>query len=1310
MTPHQEPYDASRDTFTRGFADELYEWANERGALYQAARDMVVVHGAVNEHHHEHYHSGGRRTSRTTTPSQGDDCPYPGLRSFDTDEAERFFGRETLVHRVMERLELSVADHRPLAVVAPSGAGKSSLLRAGLLPGLAQGRLPGSRHWPQLLLTPTAEPLAALASGLARLTGVEPALVAEATEAGSGRLASLVRERFDLSPDRRVVLVVDQLEEVFTLCRDATARRRFLDVLADLTASGTPSGDEPPVALTVYGVRADFYGACSAFPHLREALLERQVIVGPMSEDEVRRAVTSPAERDRLTVTPEFVDTVLRDLRGTTPRDEGAYEAGRLPLLAHALRATWLERRGDTLTVDSYRDTGGIDGAVAATAEEEFGKLSPGAQRAARSMFLDLVRIGDDVEVTRRRRTRADLLLAAADPEAVPDIAERFTRARLLTQGVDRQDGTVTVEVTHEALLSAWPRLRRDWIGSGRSGQAVRQGVQEAAVAWERGGRRDTSVLYGGAKLELARDWAADAGPDDLTPLVQDFLSASERHERRSARFRRGAMSAVCLFAVLALVAAAVAFQQSRRAVEQRDNAIFDRVSAEADRQRETNGALAAQLDLVAHGMRPTDRLRTRLTTTANSLLPIALPGDFGSAPPVGYHRTGRLATGGPSLRFWDAKDTARPALLATEPHVREGAAASAVAYSQRGDVVARGGGDGEVQLLDVSDARRPVTLASPTAARGVVVSLQFSPDGRTLAVANTLTAGHVTSGTVTLLDISDPERPRRASTVVSVERQGITSVAFSPDGRTLAVTGGTGPGNERRLLVRLWNVSDPSRPTALGADLGGHNGVVHRAAFSPVGSVLVTAGGDGRALIRDVSDPLRPKVVNTLYLSSPLASIAFSPGGHMLATGETSGAINIWNIGAPSQTRTIVPTLRAHASLVSHLAFDPTGRTLASGGGDGKILLWRMPTGLVVMGGGEAAMALALSGDGRLLAAASGPYVTLFDFSDTRRLRHIGGLETRFRGTVTSLAFRPGPDASAGKDGDSGGLVLATGDRGGDVRLWDVSKSTRPVEIGTALAGQTKPVSAIAFDAGGSTLVAASLDLQGGYVGGLRAWDLADPARPAALGGELHGEQVSIPALVAAPRPGRVYTTDVFGQFRVWRTGEGTVPSISGRASGNQVIMALAAHPRTALLAAGGGDSRIRLWNVSRQASPKAFGRPMPTGGSVWSIAFAPDGAMLAGGDAVGQIRQWNTSDPGRATLYGLPVTGHNSTVTALRYAPRGGALLSAGQDGTVRLWQTDPAAAKASLCSSTRSAMTPDVWKEYVSPALPYDPPCGA
>ncbi|MFD6534545.1 NACHT and WD repeat domain-containing protein [Streptomyces sp. NPDC060184] len=1287
MTSRREPEQKAR-------AVEQIAWASGRAGVYQSAENMIVVNGGV-LHRHEHYHSGGEDYGRTSTPSTVETCPYPGLRPFRMDESEWFFGREALVSKVMDRLEDCLTDRIPLAVVAPSGAGKSSLLRAGVLPALAKGQLPGSRHWPQLLLTPTADPPAALAAGLANLIGAEEALVAEAMGAGPSTLSALLRGRLELPSGGRVVVVVDQLEELFTLCHEESVRRRFVDLLAGLTGT---TGTEEPAVVAVYGLRADFYGSCATFPHLRDALVNRQVIVGPMTDDEVRSAVIRPAQRTGLSLAKGLVEVILGDLRGTSGQGGGAYEAGRLPLLAHALRATWRERRDDTLTVDSYRDTKGIDGAVAATAEEEFGKLSPVQQQAARLMFLSLVSIGKGGEVTRRRRTRRDLLLAAADPHAVPDVAERFTRARLLTQGVEREQGTV--EVTHEALLWAWPRLRHLWIGAGKDGVAVRQELEEAAVAWESDGRRDVTALHRGARLQVARTWASGASPEDLTPLVRDFLDASGRQQRRAQLLKRGAVVAVTVLALLASGLAALARDQTRDALDQRDNAIFERVAAEADRQRPTDTALAAQLDLVAYGMRPTASLRTRLMTEAGSVMSTALPERFPIVNSVAFGPHDELATGAVTLRFWNASDPTRPAPLTSALSAGKGVSVQPVAYNVRGDLLVRGGSDGTIRILDVSEARHPVTLSAPVSvAQGAVVSVRFSPDNRTLALG-TLTAGNSTTGTVQLWDVADPRRPRRLSTVTVARQQGVSSVAFSPDGATLAVGGGTTGSTGSASLLRLWNVSDPARPAALGGAVAGHTSIVNQVAFSPVGHVMASAGSDDKVLVWDVSDPGRPKAVARLFLSNPANSVAFSPDGSVLATGDQSGDINLWNVGAPSSTRALGPPLRGHTSTVNSLAFDSTGHTLASGSGDGRALLWRLPPTLAVTGGGQAVEALTTTGDGRLLAVASGRRVTLWNVSDPARLTRLGALPP-FSSGVNTVSFKPGT---------AGGTVLATGDFGGHVRLWDVSAPARPAEIGTALPGQTKPVGALAFDADGHTLLAATFDIQGGSAGGIRAWDVADVDHPAALGdAELPEQQWPTRGMAAAPGGGYVYTGTFAGAIRVWRTGEGTVPSLAGQVASGQQIFTLAAGPGSRLIATGNGDSRVRLWDVSRPQSPTAVGEPLLAGGIVSSAGFAPDGGLLASGNTLGQIRLWDSSDPAHTTAYGLPVTGHGGWVNALLFGPRDGLLITGGQDGTVRLWQTDPARARTLLCASTQRAMTPARWKEYVSPALPYNPPCG-
>ncbi|HEV3361981.1 MAG TPA: hypothetical protein VG247_34650 [Pseudonocardiaceae bacterium] len=541
---------------------------NQGVHLQASAADEASIHQAGRDQHF-HYADGAHQQRRARSGPVAPECPYPGLAAFGPEQARWFFGRDRLIAELTARLDQRLRTGGLQMVVAPSGAGKSSLLRAGLLPRLDQAALPGSDRWPKIVVTPTANPLWALAASIARLTGARVDAVVQEFAADPSRCLSRLsralrgRRNGRADPHPRWVVVVDQFEQLFTLCVDDQQRRTFIDVLTWIACGrADPGAGADLVGLVVLGVRADFYAACVEYPPLRAALQDAPLVVGPMSEPELREAILFPAQNVGLGIEPGLVEVLLRDLGATTGGSAiSGYEAGRLPLLAHALRVSWQQRHGWTLTVAGYRATGGIHWAVAATAEWLFAKLSPAAQYAARSVFLRLVALGGEghhIEDTRRRVARSDLLRVAADPTAVAAVVDTFTQGRLLTQEND------TVEITHEALLRAWPRLR-DWLNTDRAGSRVAQELEDTALAWDRN-RADTAILFRGSRLESARTWAATHTAGALSAVGSAFLAASVWQQRRTAGLRRAAVLSLVILTVAATTLAAFALQQQSTA------------------------------------------------------------------------------------------------------------------------------------------------------------------------------------------------------------------------------------------------------------------------------------------------------------------------------------------------------------------------------------------------------------------------------------------------------------------------------------------------------------------------------------------------------------------------------------------------------------------------------------------------------------------------------------------------------------------------------------------------------------------------
>ena len=460
----------------------------------------------------------GRQTAPAPGPADPDEpveelCPYMGLAAFQAEDAPWFFGRQRLVAELIARL----SEAPFLAVVGPSGSGKSSVLRAGLLSAVGDGALPGADVRATIVITPGGHPVEELAVRLSAQCNVAARSLLGDWRAEPAWLRLATRQALTDAPDgARLLLMVDQFEEIFTLCADEAERHGFIRALAALASEA----DSP--AIVVLGVRADFYARCAEYPELVAVVQDHQVLVGSMTSAELREAIICPAARAGLALEPGLVETVLADV---------GEEPGSLPLLSHALFATWQRRQGDTLTIEGYRAVGGIRQAIGQTADAAYARLDPAQQEIAKDVFLRLTALGEGTSDTRRRASRAELL-DGRDAEVVEVVLGRLAEARLVILDED------SVQVAHEALIREWPMLQ-GWLAEDREGLRIHRRLTEAAGEWEALGR-DPDALYRGVRLAGAREWA-EGRKARLNALEDAFLGASidqERDEQEAVRRR----------------------------------------------------------------------------------------------------------------------------------------------------------------------------------------------------------------------------------------------------------------------------------------------------------------------------------------------------------------------------------------------------------------------------------------------------------------------------------------------------------------------------------------------------------------------------------------------------------------------------------------------------------------------------------------------------------------------------------------------------------------------------------------------------
>jgi WD40 repeat protein len=1111
-------------------------------------------------------------------------CPYRGLFAFREQDAALFFGREELIDRLVDQLT-----RKPLvAVVGPSGSGKSSLVLAGAIPQVRQ-----RDGWAVASLRPAAgtSPFAALAAALLPL--LEPRMT-EADRFGElpklgktlaeGRLVEVADRTLERAGARRLLLVVDQFEELYA--QTPAAAQQFVDVLVQAVTAQRQRGN--PALHIVLTLRADFLGQALEHAGLAQALEGSVLVIGRMSHEQLRRAIVGPAGHE-VAYEAGLVDRILDDV--------GA-EPGNLPLLEFALTLLWERQERRMLTHAAYEALGGVTGALAGHAEQVYLDEFPESEReSARRVFVQLVQPGETTEPTRRVAHRTEL------DEVRWRLAQRLAATRLVVTGRDAA-GVETVEVVHEALISEWERLRH-WVAADHAFRSWQERLRGAVSQWE-GSGRDAGALLRGVPLAEAERWLGQRS-DELSPPEQGFIQASRAFQGRTLRRLRGLAAGLAALVVVAATLGVLAVQwgrradsQSRLAVNQRRLATSRYLVAEADARRSRQADLSILLSVAAFRMADTIQARDNLIRQVNLRRDVQalLTGHSGAVKGVAFSPDGRILAsgGGNQIILWDVARRVRLGKPLTDHRGTVGA----VVFSPDGRILATGGDDGIV-LWDVTRRTQLGTMAKSQQGPPVT-SLAFSRDGRMLASTSEYSYTTKEGGEAVLWDVARRARlgtvPAGLSQLGLGETAFVTSVVFGPDGRTLI-----GATNDGRAV--LWDTARRSRSGVMKTDVGGDGSLV---ALNRDGRTLAFLPSYGGAVY--LFDVARRTPNWVFSHTAEINSIALSPDGRMLAVGGADNTVTLSDVMHPG-------ALAGHAGSGSTFAFSPDGRTLATGGNDKKVVLWdlarRIPRGLPLTGHTGWVSALVFSPDGQVLASSDAPlgeapnprkanHIVLWDLArHKQRDKIVAGHGSTH---VTGLAFSP----------DGRILVSSIGDRAGDgtVVVWDAARGTRLA----TLRGLRGEVAGMAFSPDGRTLAVASDDIS--------LWDVARRTRVVTVlrglgGGGGRSPDYEGRSAVAFSPDGQILAASVGREAILWdvarRTRLATLTA-SGRVAFSPDGRTLAAEET----ATSPNDSpTIGLWDVSRHIR-------LGTIPASRDPAFSPDGHTLATTDFdYGATVLWN-------------------------------------------------------------------------------------
>jgi WD40 repeat protein/transcriptional regulator with XRE-family HTH domain len=1129
-------------------------------------------------------------------------APYKGLLFFDEVDTDLFFGREILTAHLADRVvSLSLdTSTRLLTVVGASGSGKSSLVRAGLAVALKNA------GWDVHVFTPGANPLTTLEAQ------VDPS--PSSTESDC------------------ILILVDQFEEVFTLCRDESERIQFIEKLLTLAQE---SGQKITV---VIALRADFYSHCAQYPSLRNAVAAQQEYIGQMTAEELRRAIEEPAKRGGWNFEPGLVNMLLQDI-GVTGSSEP--EPGALPLLSHALLATWERRRGRTCTLDGYHAIGGVRGAIAETAESVFtDQLNQTQQELAREVFLRLTELGEGTEDTRRRAALNELVRQSSEATQLRAVLNTLAEARLITLNED------SAEVAHEALIREWQRLH-EWLTDDREGLRLHRHLTDSAHEWEARGR-DTSELYRGARLAQAREWAG-LHPNALNLVEKTFLEASNQREQ-------GELG-------------------EREAQRQRELEVAQKL-AETERRSAVN-------------LRGRNRIITAIGTVALVLAILASLFGFRARQNAQLASIRELSASAVNNLGVDPErsillslqavhfnvENHRPVLIEAQDALHRSIQASRViatlhghtldvfgiAVSPNGQRLATLSDDGTIGIWDVTSNQQLLSLPTGLTQKNTPRFIGFSPDGKSL----------VTPAGEHLAKVWDVASGKELLALHGHTDE-VLATAFSPDGKKIAT-------GSYDTTAKLWDAQTGKELMTFS----GHQTGIATLAFSPNGDRLYTASDDdGVAFAWDMATG---KPLFSFDGEAGVESIAVSPDGMHLATGEFDTNVKIWDAATGNK----LLTLFGHSSFIDNVAFSPDGKTLASACEDGTIKLWDVQTGknlLTLSGHTSGVLDLALSPDGnRLYTSSRDTAVKVWDISPTAGsdLLNLAGHSDR----VYSVAYRPD------------GKQIATWSFDGTVKIWDaldgkalitlplptMQRSGSPSgslsyspddkylaysdDVNVRIADVTEGAEFLSLPPADSSIMDLRYSPNGTQLavatrkGTITIYDTA-------TGKKLRSFVASpqeVQRIAFSPDGHRIASANQDGA-NVWDAITGKqLLTYSGHGEGVR-LSGIAFSPNGKWIASAGNDATIQIWNS--ETGEKIFTLIGHTG-PAFGVVFSSDGQHLASSSVDRTVKIWKLPKSGEQVEEPLTLYGNSGAVYQVAFSPDGTRIVSVGRDHVVHIYE---------------------------------------